>query len=62
METFFVCLPKTQSEFYMDKGHDNNVENERCDFLAVSAAKDKKIIGLMLAMKIVLSALLYFNK
>ena len=39
---FLFVYRKHKVSFMWIKGHDNNVENERCDFLAVSAAKDKK--------------------
>lgn len=38
---FIKVFKKHSVRFFWIKGHDNNVENERCDFLAVSAAQKK---------------------
>jgi ribonuclease HI len=38
---FLVIYPKHKVKFVWIKGHANNVENERCDRLAVAAANDK---------------------
>lgn len=38
---FLAIYPKHKVKFVWVKGHANNVENERCDRLAVAAANDK---------------------
>ena len=37
---FLKVYRKHTVYFFWIKGHDNNIENERCDFLAVQAAED----------------------
>lgn len=38
---FLLVYPKHRVKFVWVKGHANNVENERCDRLAVAAANDR---------------------
>tara|TARA_B100001758_G_scaffold247879_1_gene268095 strand:- start:85754 stop:86233 length:480 start_codon:yes stop_codon:yes gene_type:complete len=42
----FLCVyRKHETSFVWVKGHSNNIENERCDFLAVQAAESNALIA-----------------
>ena len=41
---FLECYRKHKVKFVWIKGHNDNVENERCDFLAVSAGRAKSLL------------------
>ncbi len=42
-QRFLRIYPKHKVKFVWVKGHDNNVENERCDALAVAASLGKEL-------------------
>ncbi len=42
---FLKVYRKHKVSFIWIKGHNNDMENERCDFLAVQAAQDKKSLN-----------------
>ncbi len=41
---FLRVYKKNKVSFFWIKGHSNNKENERCDFLAITAAESKKLM------------------
>lgn len=41
---FLLLYPKFQVKFIWVKGHANNIENNRCDELAVAASKEKALL------------------
>lgn len=41
---FLLLYPKFQIKFIWVKGHANNIENNRCDELAVAASKEKTLL------------------
>ena len=43
MEVFFKNFQKIIVTFIWIKGHAENVENEKCDYLAVSAAENEQL-------------------